>query len=166
MRASQRWAALTTVVLGLAPETAANAQTVVYAGAGIGYTAVLDHGRGSWEGNRNWFGMAGLESGGPLGGRLAAAETMSRLWVSADVTYRLSTRDRPVRPYAVLGGGFVLDLSEIDPLLALGMGLRVQIGRLVFLFSEARLQWVPSMPATSTQAKLILPLTAGVGIGY
>jgi hypothetical protein len=73
MRAWQWSAALTTGVLGLAPAAAATAQTVVYAGAGIGYPAVLDHGRGRWEDNRNWFGMIGVESGGPLGGRLAAS---------------------------------------------------------------------------------------------
>lgn len=166
MRAWQGWMGLAALALGFVPWMTATAQTVLYAGAGIGYTAVLDHGRGSREGNRNWFGVAGLESRGPVGGRLAGAETMSRLWLSADLTYRLNSRGRQLRPYAVMGGGFVLDLSELDPLLTLGIGLRAQIRPLLFLFTEARLQWVPSMPATSTDPKLILPLTAGVGIGY
>ena len=91
---------------------------------------------------------------------------MSRLWLSADLTYRLTARDRALRPYALLGAGLVLDLSEVDPLLTLGAGLRVQLRRPIFLFTEARLQWVPSMPATSGEAELILPLTAGLGVGY
>ncbi|HEX7336085.1 MAG TPA: hypothetical protein VF252_02660 [Gemmatimonadales bacterium] len=166
MRRWQRWAALTPLALGLGPWAAAAAQTTFYAGAGFGYTAVVDGGLGNRQGSRNWFGMVGLESGGPVGGRLEGAETMSRLWLSADLTYRLSARDRQVRPYGVIGGGFVLDLSELDPLLTLGAGLRVQAGRLIFLFTEARLQWVPSMPATSGEARLVLPLIAGLGIGY
>jgi hypothetical protein len=166
MRRRQRWAALTTLALGVAPWAAAAAQTTLYAGAGIGYTAVLDGGRGNRPGNRDWFGIDGLESGGPVGGRLEVAETISRLWLSADLIYRLSARDRTLRPYAVIGGGFVLDLSEVDPLLTLGAGLRVQVRPLIFLFTEARLQWVPSMPAPSAEAELILPLTAGLGIGY
>ena len=88
------------------------------------YTAVLDDGSGNREGNRNWQGMVGLESAGPVGGRLEGAETMSRLWFSADLT-----------------------------------------SRLIFLFTEERLQWV-SVPATSGEARLVLPLTAGLGVGY
>jgi hypothetical protein len=166
MRRRQRCAVLITLALGLSPWAAAAAQTTLYAGAGVGYTAVLDGGRGNRQGNGNWLGMVGLESGGPVGGRLEAAETMSRLWLSADLTYRLNPRDRPLRPYAVIGGGFVLDWSEVDPLLTLGAGLRAQLRPLIFLFTEARLQWVPGMPATSGEAELILPLTAGLGIGY
>lgn len=165
----QRRVVLTTLALALGGWAAAAAQTTLYAGAGIGYTAVLDGGLGNRQGNRNWFGMVGLESGGPVGGRLEGAETTSRLWLSADLTYRLSARDRPLRPYAVIGGGLVGDLavgSGVDPLLTIGMGLRVQARRLLFLFTEARLQWVPSMPATSGEAELILPFTAGLGIGY
>jgi hypothetical protein len=169
MRAHVRWqchAALTALGLGLGPQESAAAQTTLYAAAGIGYTAVVDRGQGNPQGNRNWFGMIGLESVGPLGGRLEGAETVSRLWLNADLTYRLSTRDRPLRPYALLGGGFVMDLSEVDPLLTLGAGLRVQARRLVFCFAEARLQWVPGMPATSAEAELILPFNVGLGIGY
>jgi hypothetical protein len=163
MKSRQRWAALTTLALGVASWAEAAAQTTtLYSGGGLGYTAVLDGGRG----NRNWFGMVGLESGSPVGGRLEGAETMSRLWMSAELVYRLSARDRKLRPYAVLGGGFVADLSDVDPLLTLGAGLRVQVRRLVFLFTEARLQWVPGIPAARGEPELILPLTAGVGIGY
>ena len=166
MRRQQRCAVLTTLALGLGPWTGAAAQTTLYAGAGLGYTAVLDGGRGNRQGNRNWFGTVGLESGGPVGGRLEGAETLSRLWLSAELTYRMTARDRRLRPYTVIGGGFVLDLSELDPLLTLGAGLRVQVRRQVFLFTEARLQWVPGLPTTSGKAELILPLTAGLGIGY
>jgi hypothetical protein len=160
------WPALTTLVLGIAPEVAEGAQTTLYAGGGVGYTSVLDDGLGNRAGNRNWFGVLGLESAGPVGGRLEGAETISRLWLSADLVYRFRARDRALRPYALVGGGFVLDVSEVDPLLTLGAGLRVQVQRLFFLFSEARLQWVPSMPATSAEPELVLPLTAGIGIGY
>jgi hypothetical protein len=165
MRTRQRCAVLFTLALGLGHSASATAQTTLYAGAGIGYTAVLDDGSGNREGNRNLQGMVGLESAGPLGGRLEGAETMSRLWFSADLTYRLTPRDRAVRPYALLGGGFVMDWSETDPLLTLGAGLRVQASRLIFLFTEVRLQWV-SVPATSGEAQLVLPLTAGLGVGY
>ena len=166
MRTRQRCAVLITLALGLGHWVSAAAQTTLYAGAGFGYTAVLDGGSGNREGNRNWQGMVGLESGDPVGARLEVAETMSRLWLSADLTYRLTSRDRALRPYAVLGGGLVLDMSDVDPLLTLGSGLRVQLSRAIFLFTEARLQWVPSMPATSGEAQLILPLTAGLGVGY
>ncbi|HEX6435189.1 MAG TPA: hypothetical protein VFZ87_13150 [Gemmatimonadales bacterium] len=162
----QRGAVRFTLALGLGHWVSAAAQTTLYAEAGFGYTAVLDEGSGNRGGNRNWQGIVGLESRGPVGGRLEAAETMSRLWLSADLTYRLTPRDRALRPYAVMGGGLVLDTSEVDPLLTLGAGLRAQLSRLIFLFTEARLQWVPSMPATSGEAQLILPLTAGLGVGY
>ena len=166
MRTPRRCAVLFTLALGVGHWASAVAQTTLYAGAALGYTAVLDDGSGNKEGNRNWQGMVGLEGGGPVGGRLEAAETVSRLWVSAALTYRLTPRDRALRPYAVLGGGLVLDTSEADPLLTLGAGLRAQLSRLIFLFTEARLHWVPSMPAASGDARLILPLTAGLGVGY
>ena len=161
-------AALTAFALGLVPWAAA-AQTTLYAGGGIGPSAVLDGGRGNREGNRNWFGVVGVESGGSVGARLEGAETVGRLWLSGDLTYRLTPRDRPVRPYAVAGGGLVLDLgvdSGVDPIVTLGAGLRVSVRRLAFLFTEARLQWVPSMSSTSGEARLILPVTVGLGIGY
>jgi hypothetical protein len=165
-RVLERWSLLTVLALGLSAWTTAAAQTVLHAGAGAGYTGVVDEGRGSRSGNRNWFGMVGVETKGPVGFRLEGAETMSRLWMSADLTYRLGAHERPIRPYSFIGAGFVLDWSKTDPLLTLGAGLRIQASRLVFLFTEARLQWVPSMQATATAPELVLPLTAGLGIGY
>ena len=141
----------------LAP--AAHAQ-VLYAGFGGGPTPVL--GKGS--GNRNWSGMVGYQGRGALGARLSGVETAHRLWLSAELTYRLSPAGRPVRVYVMAGPGYVLDLSEDEALVTAGAGLRVQAHRLLFFFGEMRLHTVFGSPLGG-RPKTIAPITLGIGIG-
>jgi hypothetical protein len=142
--------------LPLAP---AAAQTL-YAGAGVGPTPVLE-GAG---GNRNWFGMVGYQGPQAFGGRLSGAETASRLWLSADLTYQPGRPTRVVRPYGVLGVGMALDLNETDAIFTTGAGLRIRLRRLMFVFVEARLQAIPGSPQSGPSA--IVPLTFGLGVGH
>lgn len=140
------------------PAQVATPQTF-YAGAGVGPTPVL----GDGSGNRNWFGMVGYRGRGAFGARLSGAETAERLWLSADLCYRLNPRERALRPYALLGTGLVLDLNEADALFTAGAGLRAQLHRLLFAFGEVRLQAIPGSPADGPST--ILPITLGLGLG-
>jgi hypothetical protein len=135
-----------------------SAQTL-HAGFGVGPTPVV----GGGHGNRNWTGIAGYQSRGAFGVRASGSETAQRLWLSADLTYRLHTRSTAVRPYALAGLGYVLDLGENDPLVTAGTGLRVQLGRLLFAFGEVKLHRILGTPASGPRS--ILPLTLGIGIG-
>ena len=141
------------------PVAPADGQTV-YAGAGVGPTPVLEGDRG----NRNWFGMVGYQGPHAFGGRLSGAETASRLWLSADLTYQPGPPARAVRPYGVLGAGIALDLNEWDPILTAGAGLRARLRRLMFVFVEARLQAIPGSPESGPSA--IIPITFGIGVGH
>ena len=145
------------LAFGLMP-VRATAQAL-YTAAGLGPTPVLE-GR---SGNRNWFGMVGYQGAGTLGGRLSGSETLSRLWLSADLTVQPGARWRPVRPYLLVGAGVVLDLSESDPLLSAGAGMRGQLTRLVFGFLEVRLHAIPG--SATTGPSTILPITLGIGLG-
>lgn len=130
-----------------------------YVAGGVGPTPVLDRG----SGNRNWFGVAGYPGKRGIGFRVSGAETVGRLWLSAELTLQPAT-PRVVRPYGLLGGGVVVDFDESDPIVTLGGGLRVQFHRLVFLFGEARLQTV--IPTVSDRLhESILPISIGIGIG-
>ena len=144
--------------LTLPATRAASAQTL-YAGLGVGPTPVLGEGTG----NRNWSGMAGYQDRGAFGLRLSGAETAERVWLSADLTYRLSHGERQSRPYALLGIGYVVDFNEEDALVTAGIGLRAQLHRLVFLFSEVRLHAIVGSPEQGPSN--ILPITVGLGIG-
>ena len=90
-------------------------------------------------------------------------ETAQRLWLSAELTYRLNPVGRPVRIYALAGPGYVLDLSEADALLTAGAGLRVQAHRHLFFFGEMRLHTVLGSPRNGPGT--IAPITLGIGIG-
>lgn len=155
---STRLIALTTLGLIFLLYRGAAAQ-VLYAGAGVGPTPVLD-GR---SGNRNWFGMIGYQGPRALGGRLSGSETVSRLWLSADLTYQPGAPVRVLRPYAFVGGGVVLDLSDTDPLLTVGAGLRARLERLIFMFVDVRLHAIPG--STNSGPSAILPITFGLGLG-
>ena len=141
------------------PATRAASAQALYAGLGVGPTPVLGEG----SGNRNWSGMVGYQARGAFGARLSGAETAERLWLSADLTYRLNLRERALRPYALLGLGYVLDLNEGDALFTAGIGLRAQLHRLVFLYSEVRLHAIVGSPEKSPST--ILPITLGLGVG-
>lgn len=143
--------------LSLLPVRAGAGQSAYVAG-GVGPTAVIE-GR---SGNRNWFGVAGYPGRGGMGFRVSGAETVSRLWLSVDLTVQPGT-PRKVRPYGFVGGGVVIDFNESDPVLTLGGGLRVQLQRLIFLLGEARLQTIPGSSASGPET--ILPITFGLGLG-
>jgi hypothetical protein len=134
-----------------------SAQSAFVAG-GVGPTAVIEGG----SGNRNWFGMAGYPGRRGIRFRLAGAETVSRLWLSADLTLQPAT-PRVVRLYGLVGAGLAIDFNETDPVITVGGGLRVQWHRLIFLFGEARLQTIPG--SSLGNPGTIMPLTFGVGLG-
>jgi hypothetical protein len=148
---------LLVLVPGLIPARA-QAQAI-YAGGGVGPTPVLD-GR---SGNRNWFGMVGYRGPHALGGRLSGSETVSRLWLSGELTFEPWTSGRAVRPYLLAGAGMVVDLRETDPLLSAGAGVRGRLSRLGFAFLEARVHAIPG--AVSSGPGAILPITIGIGLG-
>ena len=158
MRSSPRRLVLLALVLAGLPPSALRAQ-MAYAALGVGPTPVLD----GASGNRNWFGMAGFQGRGPVGGRVSGAETASRLWLSADVVYQPGPALRPVRPYALVGAGMALDLSDTDPVLTAGAGVRAQLQPLLFLFAEIRMQTVVGSPISGPDT--ILPITFGLGLG-
>jgi hypothetical protein len=147
---------LLALALFIAPSASAQ---VLYAGFGGGPTPVLGEGTG----NRNWSGMVGYQGSGPFGARLSGVETASRLWMSAELTYQLTSLERPVRVYALAGPGYVLDFSEDDALLTAGAGVRVQAHRVVFLFGESRLHTILGSPGDNPRT--IAPFTVGIGIG-
>ncbi len=148
------------LLVGLLLHTArpASAQ-VLYAGLGVGPTAVLGEG----QGNRNWFGMVGYQSRGHLGGRLSGVETAGRLWLSGDLTYQVQVGEDALRPYALLGLGYVVDFSEDDALVTAGAGLRFQLSGLLFVFGEVKLHDIIGTP--SGNPGTILPITLGLGVG-
>jgi hypothetical protein len=131
----------------------------LYAGFGAGPTAVLGEGHG----NRNWSGMVGYQSRGVLGVRLSGAETAERLWLSGDLTYQMHLGERVLRPYALLGLGYVVDFNEDDALVTAGAGLRAQLSRLLFVFGEVKVQGIFDSPAQNPRT--ILPITLGFGVG-
>jgi hypothetical protein len=147
--------------LGLAfsPTPSLSAQ-FLYAGFGGGPTPVLGEG----SGNRNWSGMVGYQGRGALGARLSGVETASRLWLGAELTFQLNPGEGTLRPYALLGPGYVLDFSEDDVLFTAGAGLRAQAHRLLFFFGEVRLHTILGSPSGGPST--ILPITLGVGAGH
>ena len=158
MPSGPRRLVLLALVLAGLPTSALGAQ-MAYAALGVGPTPVLD----GASGNRNWFGMAGFQGRGPVGGRVSGAETASRLWLSVDVVYQPGPALRPLRPYALVGAGMAFDLSETDPVLTAGAGVRAQAGPLVFLFAEVRMQTIAGSPTSGPGT--ILPITFGLGVG-
>jgi hypothetical protein len=140
------------------PVAGTQAQSL-YAGAGVGPTPVL----GGSGGNRNWSGLVGYHGPGALGARVSGAETASRLWLSADLTYQPGRPSRVVRPYGLVGAGIVLDLGDSDAVLTTGLGLQARLEHLVFVFLEVRLQAIPGSPESGPDA--IVPITLGIAVG-
>jgi hypothetical protein len=151
--------AIPLVVLALCQMPVTAVAQTVYAAGGVGPTPVLD----GQSGNRNWFGMVGYRGPHALGGRLSGSETVSRLWLSADLTVEPWAHGRTLRPYLLVGGGVVADFSEKDPLLSAGAGVRGRLSRLVFAFLEARVHAILGAAASGPDA--ILPITIGIGVG-
>jgi hypothetical protein len=150
-----RWV-LAAVVLA-APDLSAQA---VYAGAGAGPTFVP----GEYPDGRNWFGMLGYQSPRGLGFRLSGSETVHRLWLSGDVTYRFGAVRHTVRPYAFGGAGFVIDVSEHDPLLTAGAGLRIRLTSVLSAFAELRAH--AGLGLAGREPDTILPFSIGTAIGH
>jgi hypothetical protein len=155
MRLCRRFVLLTIGLTHL-PLAAAATQTL-YMAAGVGPTPVLQ-GR---SGNRHSFGVIGYQGPKGVGLRLSGTETVSRLWLSADLT--IQRRLGVLRPYGLLGGGMVVDLGESDLLLTAGAGLRAQLHGLMFVFIEARVHGIPG--STTATSRTILPITIGLGLG-
>ena len=157
MRCTRIRFVLLTMCLACSP-AALGAQSM-YAAAGLGQTPVLE----SRSGNRNWFGTIGYQGREAMGGRISGVETVSRLWLTADVTYQPAKAPSVWRPYALLGAGVAVDFSETDPVLGAGAGLRAQLQRSIFAFAEARFLTV--VGSTASGPRRIRPITVGLGLG-
>jgi hypothetical protein len=131
----------------------------LYAAGGLGPTSVLDDGGPS---RRNYVGAIGWPGRRGIGVRVSGTETLSRLWLAAELTVQPG-RPRRMRPYGTLGAGFAVEFSETDGFVAAGGGIRVQVQRLIFLYGEARLLTIPDRPRGSPGANI--PITFGVGLG-
>ena len=95
-----------------------------YVGGGYGYTFAAAAPGYTW----NIAFFVEFESPeGPLGVRFDGHETISLLFLTANVTYAFGSRDAQFQPYLVGGFGTALDLSEQGYTLNAGGGLRVQI---------------------------------------
>ncbi len=82
-----------------------------YVGGELGYTFALQGGRGA----RNIAFLVELESRGPLGVRFEGNETISLLFLTANVTYAFGPRDAQFQPYLVGGFGVPFEVfAESD----------------------------------------------------
>ncbi len=107
-----------------------------YVGGGLGYTFALN----GLGGARNIAAFVGLESRGPLGVRLEGNETISILFLTANVTYAFGSRDAQLQPYLIGGFGAGFEFFEEEELtLNAGVGLRLNLNSNLGLFAEARM---------------------------
>ena len=125
-----------------------------YVGGGYGYTFVK-----GFRDRRNIAFFVELESRGPLGVRLEGNETTSVLFLTANVTYALGSRDAPLQPYLVGGVGTALTFNEEELTLNAGGGLRFNLNSKLALFAEARVF------LDSVKSRLIAPVTVGARVG-
>jgi len=114
----------------------------------------------------NYAGFVGLESRGPLGVRLEGMETISVLFLTANVTYAFGSRDaqlHQLQPYLVGGVGLALALFDKEELtLNVGGGLRLNLNSILGLFAEARVfRLLDSIRSRPT----IAPVTVGARVG-
>ena len=112
-----RWLScvLSTFGLALVPVRGAATQKF-YAAAGGGPTPVLE-GR---SGSGNVVGILGYQGPRNVGFRLSGTETVSRLWLSADLTYQPG--QGALRPYGLLGLGVAAEFGESDLQFIAGAG--------------------------------------------
>ncbi len=147
------------LVTCLAP---ANAQQF-YVGGGLGYTFAL---KGS-GGARNIAFFVELESRGPLGVRLEGNETISLLFLTANMTYAFGSRDAQLQPYLVGGFGTALDIFEQGYTLNAGGGLRFRyLNSKLALFAEARVFRLLDSDPPLTGRSTIAPVAVGVRVGF
>ncbi len=129
-----------------------------YVGGGYGYTFAPD--------TRNLaFFVEFQSSEGPLGVRFEGNETISLLFLTANVTYAFESRDAQFQPYLVGGFGTIFELfGEPGSVLNAGGGLRLKyFYPTLALFAEAR---VFRLFKSDEFRHTIVPVTVGVRLGF
>jgi len=157
MRLPHVWLCCLWIAL-VATTPAPAAAQALYGGAGLGPTILLDKPVGTKTTYWGISGVVGLEWPTPIGLRLEGTEVYGFLWLSADLTYRLADRSRPLQSYAVTGAGFRIDVGNSDPIGTAGAGVRAKLSGPLSLFGEGRVHHVLSREPTRT----FLFLTVGV----
>ena len=133
-----------------------------YVGGGYGYTFA----RASPGYTRNLAFFVELESPeGPLGVRFEGNETISLLFLTANVTYAFESRDAQFQPYLVGGFGVPFALfGEPGAVINGGGGLRLRyFYSTLSLFAEAR---VFRLFKSDEFRHTIAPVTVGVRVGF
>ncbi len=133
-----------------------------YVGGGYGYTFA----RATPGYTRNLaFFVEFQSSEGPLGVRFEGNETISLLFLTANVTYAFESRDAQFQPYLVGGFGTPFALSGGGGLtLNAGGGLRFRYpNSKMALFAEAR---VFRLFNSNESRRTIVPVTVGVRVGF
>lgn len=129
---------------------------------GYGHTFALKGSRGT----RNLAFFVEFEGPeGPLGVRFEGNETISLLFLTANVTYALGSRDAQLQPYLVGGLGTPFALAGGGGLtLNAGGGLRFRYpNSKMALFAEAR---VFRLLMSDEFRHTIAPVTVGVRVGF
>ena len=132
-----------------------------YVGGGYGYTFAAA--AAGYTRNLAFF-VEFQSSEGPLGVRFEGNETISLLFLTANVTYAFESRDAQFQPYLVGGFGTALDLYEQGYTLNAGGGLRLRyFYSTLALFAEAR---VFRLFRSDEFRHTIAPVTVGVRVGF
>ena len=133
-----------------------------YVGGGYGYTFAL---KGS-GGSRNLAFFVEFESSeGPLGVRFEGNETISLLFLTANMTYAFESRDAKLQPYLVGGFGTTFAVfGESEYTVNAGGGLRYRyLNSKLAMFTEAR---VFRLLDSDESRPTIAPVTVGVRVGF
>ena len=133
-----------------------------YVGGGYGYTFALNGSRGS----RNIAFFVEFESPeGPLGVRFEGNETISLLFLTANVTYVFGSRDAQLQPYLVGGFGTTFAVfGESEYTVNAGGGFRYRyLNSKLALFAEAR---VFRLLDSDETRPTIAPVLVGARVGF
>ncbi len=133
-----------------------------YVGGGYGYTFA----RATPGYTRNLaFFVEFQSSERPLGVRFEGNETISLLFLTANVTYAFESRDAQFQPYLVGGFGIPFEVfDESGYVLNVGGGLRFRYpNSKMALFAEAR---VFRLLMSDEFRHTIAPVTVGVRVGF
>lgn len=136
----------------LRPEPAHAQQ--LYVGGGAGYS-ISAHGN-----ERGIAGFVGFETGGGWGARIEGMDTISLLFLTANVTFTMGPPDGTVRPYLVGGAGQAFDFDTGDPTVTAGVGFRVE-SRHFGIFTEAR---IAHLIGSFRSRPTIFPVLGGVRV--
>ena len=131
-----------------------------YVGGGYGHTFTRS------GGTRNIAFFVEFQSPeGPLGVRFEGNETISLLFLTANVTYAFESRDAQFQPYLIGGFGTLLAVfDEPGAVLNAGGGLRLKyFYSTLALFAEAR---VFLLSKSDEFRHTIAPVTVGVRVGF